>query len=601
MADALNKWVRHLRNFDRLAAKEREEYFAARQRRHCSECGSQLEYRDPGCFYCFWGVSPPPIDNPPALVSEVKTGYAPLVKAEETCTQLGQGQSRNSERNPDLNLEQCEILQAIHRTLSQKHHEHPIAFSPICPGLSHLRKIAYDPNLKWRSFRQFSLDQSRLLWREKNLDSERQCLELMTFSLSLSDILGQNELLFLDEEMVLMDTSEEKELIFGKQRRRSSIIWLWIRLWDPSDEKERLGLSDLFFEFPNNFRHTCTTMPWTILPALLVLWGVCWMFIIGFRQPEYELGNAADSIISPVPATHDLNADSYCIEIEEGPQGSVADGSDNRLYLNQDTWEELFLGDGQSMNDLIYTLTFDQNTPQDSNFLIPDMTSGGDSGNLKLAWQDAAEILPSGAMEDSTFRACINPADSGEMDDTGSADSSDDVHRTINSVETEETKSRIVCPDCRQTFARPFTLRRHQTEKHEHASILGKPLLCPNRGCKRSKGEPFKRESHLKRHLGKCKHSQGDLGQGDDQPCPRPASTSTSASASIHHRQEVRPDKAIRANGMKRPRAEDDKESNDKFLLTEMVKKYKKLEKEIKEKQDDLKVLGKTIQMLERS
>lgn len=51
----------------------------------------------------------------------------------------------------------------------------------------------------------------------------------------------------------------------------------------------------------------------------------------------------------------------------------------------------------------------------------------------------------------------------------------------------------------------------------------------------------------------------------------------------------------------KRPRAEDDEESNDKFLLAEMVKKYKKLEKEIKEKQDDLKVLGKTIQMLERS
>lgn len=31
-------------------------------------------------------------------------------------------------------------------------------------------------------------------------------------------------------------------------------------------------------EFPNNFRHPCTTMPWTIWPALVVLWGVCWMF-----------------------------------------------------------------------------------------------------------------------------------------------------------------------------------------------------------------------------------------------------------------------------------------------------------------------------------
>lgn len=33
-----------------------------------------------------------------------------------------------------------------------------------------------------------------------------------------------------------------------------------------------------FSEFPNNMRPPCTTMPWTIWPALLVLWGVCWMF-----------------------------------------------------------------------------------------------------------------------------------------------------------------------------------------------------------------------------------------------------------------------------------------------------------------------------------
>lgn len=33
-----------------------------------------------------------------------------------------------------------------------------------------------------------------------------------------------------------------------------------------------------FSEFPNSFRHLCTTMPWTIWPALVVLWGVCWMF-----------------------------------------------------------------------------------------------------------------------------------------------------------------------------------------------------------------------------------------------------------------------------------------------------------------------------------
>jgi hypothetical protein len=34
----------------------------------------------------------------------------------------------------------------------------------------------------------------------------------------------------------------------------------------------------VFWEYPNRLRHACTTMPWTIWPALVVLWGVCWMF-----------------------------------------------------------------------------------------------------------------------------------------------------------------------------------------------------------------------------------------------------------------------------------------------------------------------------------
>lgn len=33
-----------------------------------------------------------------------------------------------------------------------------------------------------------------------------------------------------------------------------------------------------YSEFPGRIRPPCTTMPWTIWPALVVLWGVCWMF-----------------------------------------------------------------------------------------------------------------------------------------------------------------------------------------------------------------------------------------------------------------------------------------------------------------------------------
>jgi hypothetical protein len=50
------------------------------------------------------------------------------------------------------------------------------------------------------------------------------------------------------------------------------LAMLWQRLL------ESLLSSRNVSEFPNKHRPPCTTMPWNIRPALVVLWGVCWMF-----------------------------------------------------------------------------------------------------------------------------------------------------------------------------------------------------------------------------------------------------------------------------------------------------------------------------------
>ena len=48
------------------------------------------------------------------------------------------------------------------------------------------------------------------------------------------------------------------------------------------DVSLRLYMTFILFRnisiFPGTIRPRCTTMPWTIWPALAVLWGVCWMF-----------------------------------------------------------------------------------------------------------------------------------------------------------------------------------------------------------------------------------------------------------------------------------------------------------------------------------
>ena len=49
----------------------------------------------------------------------------------------------------------------------------------------------------------------------------------------------------------------------------------------------RLSFSPLSV-YPNRLRPPCTTMPWSIWPALVVLWGVCWMFHEGF-DPNWEV------------------------------------------------------------------------------------------------------------------------------------------------------------------------------------------------------------------------------------------------------------------------------------------------------------------------
>lgn len=78
----------------------------------------------------------------------------------------------------------------------------------------------------------------------------------------------------------------------GTKSKELKVLWEFLRtLWGLLDQIIELMqtirlyitlvLNEVysgFSEFPNSMRPPCTTMPWTIWPALVVLWGVCWMF-----------------------------------------------------------------------------------------------------------------------------------------------------------------------------------------------------------------------------------------------------------------------------------------------------------------------------------
>lgn len=67
------------------------------------------------------------------------------------------------------------------------------------------------------------------------------------------------------------------------QRLFDHFMALWLQRY------ATILLFSRFSAFPNRCRPPCTTMPWTIWPALMVLWGVCWMFYPGYAGGQFPL------------------------------------------------------------------------------------------------------------------------------------------------------------------------------------------------------------------------------------------------------------------------------------------------------------------------
>ena len=59
----------------------------------------------------------------------------------------------------------------------------------------------------------------------------------------------------------------------------------WYQYW----LHKRGAIDDWFAEWPNGQHPLSTTWPWNIKPALLVLWGVCWMFYDNEGRSSQEI------------------------------------------------------------------------------------------------------------------------------------------------------------------------------------------------------------------------------------------------------------------------------------------------------------------------
>ncbi|KAF4336028.1 hypothetical protein FBEOM_10083 [Fusarium beomiforme] len=540
------------------------------------------------------------------LVAEVKSIYAGLVMIESKCIEVDNAQSLNTDADLKLINEQWQALIAFHRQLLHEHDDaYNISLVPKQQSYD-LRTLLSEYYVHSKSSRVLNSRLLPLLRREKDTPSCRQLIEYSRLVSYLFDILHTNSSLLDYTDILLMGLLDSIAAIIERLNLR------FRRKYE--DLKHKNACSQIIFEFPNNMRHVCTTMPWTILPALLVLWGVCWMFIIGPGEVELEKPNTPFPTFSPVPAGYDFYKSSLANHEDEFHAGFVSDFS-TAPYGDQLTLGFFYGGIGAT-NDQLDPINFVQAAPQDPDFLALDTlsrVSTGDTGRPGKKSYDPTETPPATVTLNPVLQSYDDANYQGRFDPTVNVALVGDENQDTSS--DQNAKSRFTCPVCQQTFATSFTLGRHQTEAHRARSSIREELFpCPNPGCKRSKGgSPFKRPYNLKRHVEVCKHGRNSLAllEESTEPDGHPPSQSTSVPVVSHELQpsETESEQATPASSIKkRSRSESDEELSDEILLREMMKKYKRMAQDVKEKEDaylqaleGLKSFEKTIHVLKDS
>ncbi|KAK4164313.1 hypothetical protein QBC43DRAFT_317935 [Cladorrhinum sp. PSN259] len=259
-------------------------------------------------------------------------------------------------------------------------------------------------------------------------------------------------------------------------------------------------LSRLWSEFPCNRRHFCTTMPWTIWPALVVLWGVCWMFIVGFSEQDF-----IDPSLLPMPEQ---------------------DGGYEPLFSTQPVYGSQPLSPAAYFSDVTMLEYAHYGFDPENHILAPtasqfsdntlQVPSAGSTRALEMQnYFHGPTTTPSQPRDTATAAATTTILPFAQTArETPAHQSLPPVHPVFphqnHSSEPSPPQSHadsLKCPQCERTFTRKSSLKRHLQQLH------GPPqqqpvFFCPNHKCKRSGSagppKPFTRQSHVDRHLKTC-------------------------------------------------------------------------------------------------
>ncbi|KAK3900317.1 hypothetical protein C8A05DRAFT_17357 [Staphylotrichum tortipilum] len=208
---------------------------------------------------------------------------------------------------PQQNHEQWQLLLALRSTFLHKHDDFFVASQhpSASPALRRLASKLAMRSRMWRHSTAILADRRPSGGFMASAMASSKPMSLASFQL-ISQRMSQ----LLCQPASPADPSldgADGELLKWLQKTEDMFDWLFDRFMFGGDRFQVLiyifYFYCFFFEFPRGLRHLCTTMPWTIWPALVVLWGVCWMFIQPWqRQDEGVEGGVArqDVNLSPV-------------------------------------------------------------------------------------------------------------------------------------------------------------------------------------------------------------------------------------------------------------------------------------------------------------
>ncbi|KAF5660634.1 hypothetical protein FCIRC_12065 [Fusarium circinatum] len=467
------------------------------------------------------------------LIAEVKGIYAGLVMVETKCFEVDNGQSTQGRLTP----EKWQHLVALHRTLMFENcGASNLSSSPKTPHDHELGALLSEVSLRSRSFCRLSSRLQPLLQTTKGPPSCVRFVEFFQLISALSDILSKYSSLLDFTDTILTGLFD---LITSIIRR------LDLRFRSAYEELRcRNATTQIIFEFPNNMRHVCTTMPWTILPALLVLWGVCWMFIIGPGDVEPEKFKALVPTFSPAAAAYGFLDNSGPASYDLGLQSVLMPEPSTTGFDQHLTIDSLLFNHDSVGIDAICSV---QDAPQDPDFLSLGVWQRNSVGNAETsAKEDLTGALP----------AAITP---------------DPILQTSGEPDRQE----------------PFNPMVNVASAGQGVQNTGHLRVCKhNPNVSTSSAESGGTEERSLSHLISTPALPDELQRVE------PLSEGSSAESSVR----------------KRSRSEKDDDWSEESLLREMKKKLKRMAQEVKEKEDaylqareGLESIQKTIQVMEDS